>query len=124
MENGFSEEVRAILYSLWFQLAKCQRTSEGSGSKFAEKHYKTLLDVCTELGVPAEGSSSEKDACTALNMFLNKMMKSSKKTDARQGSKGRPGEWRGAILNHEEVVDTCEAAAKSWALKKLRIEKI
>ncbi len=66
----------------------------------------------------------KKDACTALNMFLNKMMTSSNKTDAIQGSKGRPGEWRGAILNQEEVVDTCEAAAKSWASKKLRIEKI
>ena len=124
MENDFSEEVRAILYSLWYQLAKCQRTSEGSGENFAEKHYETFLDVCAELGAFGEGSSSEKDACTALNMFLNNMMKLSNQTHARRGAKGRPGEWQGAILNHQQIVDTCKAASKCWASKKLRIEKI
>ena len=124
MENGFSEEGRAILYSLWSQLKTRQRTSEDSGARFAEKYSEMFSDICTEMGAFGEGSHSEKEACTALNMFLNKMMKLSNQTHARRGAKGRPGEWRGAILNHEEVVDTCEATAKSWTLKKLRIEKI
>ena len=124
MENGFSEERIAILYSLWSQLKTRRRTSEDSGVKFAEKYSEMFSDICTEMGAFGEGSHSEKEACTALNMFLHKMMKLSNQTHARRGAKGRPGEWQGAILNHQQIVNTCKAASKCWASKKLRIEKI